>query len=152
MAKQKIRAIALCVFRHGDRILVNEGYDSVKDQRFYRPLGGGIDFGESSQAAVVREIWEELGEAIADPVLLGVVENIFEFEGQPGHELVFLYDAQFQDASLYQRSQLTAQEGDRTFTAQWIDLPTVHAGEIPLYPKGLWSLLGFGDGAGHGQG
>jgi hypothetical protein len=43
--KNKIRPIAICVFRHKDRILVAEGYDPVKKQTFYRPLGGVIEFG-----------------------------------------------------------------------------------------------------------
>jgi len=43
-----IRSIAICVFRHKNHILVAEGYDPVKDEYFYRPLGGGIEFGETS--------------------------------------------------------------------------------------------------------
>jgi 8-oxo-dGTP pyrophosphatase MutT (NUDIX family) len=54
--KPKIRAIAICFFRRGDRILVHEDMDSVKGSAFARPLGGGIDFGETSQDAMAREI------------------------------------------------------------------------------------------------
>jgi hypothetical protein len=42
----QIRPIALCVFHNNNRILVFEGYDKAKDEIFYRPLGGGIEFGE----------------------------------------------------------------------------------------------------------
>ena len=42
----QIRPVALCVFHHDKRILVFEGYDKAKDEIFYRPLGGGIEFGE----------------------------------------------------------------------------------------------------------
>ncbi len=48
MKKNKIRPIALCVFLNNNRILVNEGYDPVKQQTFYRSLGGGIEFGEKA--------------------------------------------------------------------------------------------------------
>ncbi len=44
--KKRVRPLAICVFRHHDRILVMEGYDPVKKEHFYRPLGGGIEFGE----------------------------------------------------------------------------------------------------------
>jgi hypothetical protein len=43
----EIRPVALCVFRNNDGILVFEGYDDVKGETFYRPPGGGIEFGES---------------------------------------------------------------------------------------------------------
>jgi len=32
-----IQALVICVFRHNNRILVTNGYDSVKDEYFYRP-------------------------------------------------------------------------------------------------------------------
>ena len=44
----KIRPLALCIFLHQNKILVAEGYDPKKNQIFYRPLGGGIEFGERS--------------------------------------------------------------------------------------------------------
>ena len=47
-----IRPIALAVPRRGDDLLVFEGHDPTKGQTFYRPLGGGIDFGETAEAAV----------------------------------------------------------------------------------------------------
>lgn len=39
MGKEQIRPIAICVFRRDNRILVGEGYDPVKKESFYRPLG-----------------------------------------------------------------------------------------------------------------
>lgn len=144
MAKSKIRAIALCVFRHGDRILVHKGYDRVKDQAFYRPLGGGIDFGESSQEAAIREIREELGVESEQMVLLGVIENRFELNGKPGHEIVFIYDGVFTDATLYDTPVLVGHEGKKSFDAIWIDLKQVAQETVPLYPPGLFALLTSG--------
>ena len=50
--KNNIRPIAVCVVRNNDNILVFEGYDPVKKETFYRPLGGAIEFGEHSKSAV----------------------------------------------------------------------------------------------------
>ncbi len=47
-----IRALAIGVIRRGDELLVYEGHDASKNKTFYRPLGGGIDFGEPAVALV----------------------------------------------------------------------------------------------------
>jgi len=49
-----IRVIAICIFRRGNRILV-EAFDSVKGSPYYRPLGGGIEPGETSETTLIRE-------------------------------------------------------------------------------------------------
>lgn len=76
---QYIRPLALVLFRRDDgAILVAPGFDPVKQQRFYRPLGGGIEFGERAEDALRREIQEEIGAELRAPRLLGVLENTFE--------------------------------------------------------------------------
>lgn len=139
--KQRIRAISLCLLRRGEEILVHEAYDSVRQRGFARSLGGGIDFGETSQAAVIREIKEELGADITDVKLLGIVENIFVYEGAPGHEIVFVYDGQFVDEALYEKGSLDVVEGKRQFTAVWRSPANLRSGPYPLVPEELWDLL-----------
>lgn len=51
-------------------------YDEV-DGTFYRPPGGGIQFGETSLEAARREMREEFRLEVDDPRLLGVLESIF---------------------------------------------------------------------------
>lgn len=144
-----IRPIVICVFRCGDRILVAEGYDPTKDQLFYRPVGGGIEFGESSEEALRREIREELGVEIAKPHLLGVLENRFTFDGATGHEIVFVYDAGFRDRRLYDLPSSHGTEDDGVpFKIVWFDLAADHAGSPPLYPDGLRELLNRESGSG----
>jgi 8-oxo-dGTP pyrophosphatase MutT (NUDIX family) len=60
---QRIRVIAICVIRSEKGILVFEGFDSVKGAFYYRPLGG-VEPGETSAAAVKREILEEIGQEL----------------------------------------------------------------------------------------
>ncbi len=69
--RQQIRALGLGLIRDGDRILVAEGYDSVKQRFFYRCLGGGVEFGEASLDALKQEFQAELGTIR----YLGVSEN-----------------------------------------------------------------------------
>ncbi len=72
-----IRPIAICVLQHNGRILAAEGYDPKKQQTFYRPLGGAIEFGEYGVDTIARELMEELGAAVVELRYLGVAENIF---------------------------------------------------------------------------
>ncbi len=137
-----IRPMALVLFRRPDgALLVAPGYDPVKQQRFYRPLGGEIEFGERAADAARREIREELGAEIEDVRLLGVFENIFTFVGKPGHELVWLFDASFTDPSFYARDILTADEGGSAFEVHWVPAQRFLNGEAPLYPDGLVEAL-----------
>lgn len=135
----KIRHLAICVFRHQGRILIAPGYDDVKQQRFFRPLGGGVKFGELAVDALRREIREELGLEFESPVQLGVLENRFEYRGRPGHEIVFVFDAAFVDASVYARPEVPIAEPGWDGPAEWLDLRKPLS--APLYPDGLEALL-----------
>ncbi|NEQ98694.1 MAG: NUDIX hydrolase [Cyanothece sp. SIO2G6] len=141
MKKKRIRPIAICLFRHQDKILVHQGFDPVKQAYFYRPLGGGIDFGESSHDAVIREIREELGAEVVKVRLLGILESIFTLRGNLGHEIVFAYDGEFVDRTLYDQPRLQAVEGEATFEAEWRSLTDLRNGPGILVPETLWTLL-----------
>ena len=135
----RIRVLSLCVFRHDGRILVGRGYDVSKSEHFLRPIGGEVEFGESSEAALIREVREELGLEIQNATLLGVLENVFSYDGQPGHEVVFVYDAHFADAAAYAREEIPLNEDVWDGVARWIDLATLP--DEPLYPQGVLELL-----------
>lgn len=139
--KPRIRPLSICLFRRGDRILVHEAADPVKGIRFARPLGGGIDFGEHSRDAVVREIREELGAEITNIDFVCMMESIYMYLGKPGHEIVFVYDARFVDESLYEQSALQVTEGKRSFKAKWRSLDELKADNILLVPEGLEAFL-----------
>ncbi|MEJ2748628.1 MAG: NUDIX hydrolase [Anaerolineae bacterium] len=138
-----IRPIVICIFSNNGRILAVEGYDPTKRQIFYRPLGGGIEFGEFSQDALAREIREELDTAVTDLRYLATLENIFTFDGQPGHEIVQVYDGRFEDKTLYRRPVLKGLEDNgQPFTAFWKSLSDFEGRNAPpLYPDGLLELL-----------
>ena len=142
MTQPSVRPLAICVFRHGDCILVSDEYDHVKGERFFRPLGGGVRFGEHSSEAVVREICEEIGAGVEDLVLLGALENIFTCNGEPGHEVVLVYDGRLSDGTMYQRTCVEGfEEGGIPIKALWKPLSDFRDGAPPLYPEGLLELL-----------
>lgn len=141
VSEPRIRALALCVFHHQGKILVNQFVDANTQQTLFRPLGGGIDFGEHSAQAIVREVQEELGQSISNLRLVGTLESLFTFAGKPGHEIVQVYDARFDDPSVYQRSHLDARESDGApFVACWHGSASFTE-HTPLVPAGLGELL-----------
>jgi len=142
--KKRIRPLAICLFRHHDRILVAEGYDAVKNEYFYRPLGGGIEFGETSMETVCRELMEELNVQVDRESLtyLGTVENIFHFNGTPGHEIVLIYDGVLKESGLYEQALLTGKEANgEDIQAMWKTIAEFGEGKSILYPAGLIELL-----------
>ena len=139
--QNKIRALAICIFRNGDNILVFEGYDPKKDQTFYRPLGGGIEFGERSDEALRREMMEELNAEVTHLEYLGTLENIFAFDGVAGHEIVQVYDGRLVNSGLYEQAEISGTEADGGhFKAMWKRLDEFNH-ETPLYPDGLLEML-----------
>lgn len=81
--EQKIRIKAMCLFTHKGKTLVSKGYDEKKNETFYRVIGGSVNFGEKTEGSVRREVREELGCEVENLKLVKVVENVFEFNGNP---------------------------------------------------------------------
>ncbi|MGW4522826.1 NUDIX hydrolase [Amycolatopsis sp. NPDC004378] len=134
-----IRPIALGLIRRREQILVFEGRDDVKGETYYRPLGGGVEFGERSEDALAREFREELEAEIRVGERLGVLENVFTWRGRPGHEIAFVYHAEFVDAGFYAREEMKIL--DDPATARWVDVEDFRDGSKILYPDGLTRLL-----------
>lgn len=142
MKQHVIRPIAICVVRRNDDILVFEGHDYVKGETFYRPLGGGIEFGEYSHDAIIREVREEIGQDLAGLRLLGVVENIFTCNDTPGHEIVMVYEGEFASPALYAIEGIEGVEDNgEEIKVLWMPLQHFRDGLSPLYPDGLLELL-----------
>ena len=137
-----IRTIAIGVAIRDDRILAIEGFDSIKGERFYRPPGGGIEFGETSEEGLRRELREELDIELAETRYLGTLESVFTYEGRPGHEIVFVHRVELADDERFLHDTVAGAESDgAAYTARWLPLDEVRTGAAILYPDGLLALL-----------
>ncbi len=129
-----IRPNALALIYKNGKIFCSSHFDEIKNELFYRSLGGGIDFGEDSKTALIREFKEEFNAELTNIELLTVIENIFEYNGSKGHEITFLYKADFADESLYQKEKMEILDKEDTF-AEWISIEDIKSGKNTLYPK-----------------
>lgn len=136
-----IRNIVICIIESGNKIFVGEGSDKVKGETFYRPLGGGIEFGELAWEAAVREFREEMDTEIEIISCGATLENIFEFEGVKGHEIVIVLHAKFKDAAIYTLDDIKCNEEGAWFLGKWIDKNEFYSGRKILYPSGLAEYL-----------
>ncbi|MEV0457542.1 NUDIX hydrolase [Catellatospora methionotrophica] len=136
-----IRNLALAVPRRGDDVLVFRGHDPTREQTFYRPLGGGIEFGETAAQALHRELREELDVELTGVRLLGVLENLFHAFDRQGHEIVFVFACDLADRSLYERDHVGDILDDPGTPVMWWPLGGFDD-TTPLYPSGLADLLG----------
>lgn len=135
------RAVALAAISYGDRLLVSEVRDPATGALFYRPPGGRIRFGERAAETVVRELAEEAGVVVRPLRMLGVLESVFEYGGQPAHEIVLIVEAEPVDPALTARESLPRLDRpDRRLV--WRALADFDAPGAPLLaPAGLLDLL-----------
>lgn len=134
MLVNQIRPIVLAIISHNGKTLVSPGFDQVKKTNFYRLLGGGIDFGEDSLAALQREIQEELGVEIKKATLLGAKENIFQYNGNSGHEICFVYQCVLDSEEIYQQEKVQIID-EPEHSAIWLEINEQNISKI--YPNGF---------------
>jgi 8-oxo-dGTP pyrophosphatase MutT (NUDIX family) len=138
----EIRVIVLALIRDNERIFVSEGYDKTKQSFFYRALGGGVEFGETSRLALEREFQEEIQADLTNIHYLGCIENLFIFDGKQGHEIIQLYQCDFADPKFYQIGSLTFSETpEHKHRALWVDISRFKSGELRLVPEVFFDYL-----------
>jgi ADP-ribose pyrophosphatase YjhB (NUDIX family) len=114
--------------------------DSTREpQHFHRLVGGSVELGERSVDAMVREIDEELGTTLREPRLLGVLENVFVFEGEAGHEIVFVYAGELADPDVIPPVGGWFQDNGEPMFVEWRAVED-SGHEWPLYPEGAGDL------------
>jgi 8-oxo-dGTP pyrophosphatase MutT (NUDIX family) len=139
--KSKIRVITLGLIQEGSRLFVSEGYDIKRQQHFYRPLGGGVEFHETSLEALKREFQEEVQAELTQIDYLSCIENIFIYNGVPSHEIIQLYRCNFSDRKFYEIDVIPFFEGKRQGTAIWVEIDRFTSGELMLVPEKILDFL-----------
>lgn len=138
-----VRVVAIGLHWREGRLLAAEVRDDAGHLKGVRPLGGGVQFGESWQAALAREFKEELGLSITLEGAPFVMENIYRHESATGHEVIFISDVKFVGEAFADRDCITFREDNgAAAVARWYDVAGLDRDGCPeLYPSGLKSLL-----------
>lgn len=137
-----IRGKAIVIFKHNGKYLFTVCYEETKNEVFYIPVGGGIEFGEHSLDAARREVMEEIKQEIENVRLVSVTENIFTFNRIEEHEIVFTYAAEFKNRLAYSSVLKggTNAEGKK-IKLVWATPDEIINKNIRLYPRSLMELL-----------
>lgn len=139
--RQSVRAVAIGLPFRGDRILVSAVTDDDATVKGWRPLGGGVEFGEAAEMAVLREFREELDAKARTRRQIGVIENIFEHQGVTGHEVVFVFELALDDPGQARADRFIMEDsGHRNVTA-WKALADFTSGRDRLLPDGLLGMI-----------
>jgi len=131
----KIRPVALLAAIKNNKILVIDGHNYNKHEDFYRLIGGGIEFGETGAEALKREVKEEINVEIKNVKYLGLIENVFNYEGKDMHEIILLYKADFKDKNIYKRKEIEIADSRHPQKAYWLDKKLVLKSKF--YPEKL---------------
>ena len=120
---------------------------AMQDERspYYYLPGGRVQLHETMEAAVVREVWEELGvqARIQRPLWLNQGFFVEDVSKEKYHELCLYCLMNISDTDLCTRGeQFSRCEGSRTHRFQW--LPIAELEDKYLYPvfikKKIWDL------------
>jgi ADP-ribose pyrophosphatase YjhB (NUDIX family) len=135
---QIVKAMAV-IRRDRDGALLVSEYTGPEAGPFHRPLGGHVEFGEYALATVHREFQEEIGQRLDDVRVLGVLENIFQWQDSTQHEIVFVFTASFADPAAYEIPEQRILDGTDGWTR--VIWRARGAAGPPLYPDGLTGLI-----------
>jgi len=137
MLKTRIRPISVAIIKNGHKIFVGAGFDEIKKEKFYRLMGGGIKFRETALQALKREFREEFAAELINIKLFKIIENIFVFNGDYGHEIAYIYEADFKDKKMYEDKKYKVLDSKINSAAEWVE----YEKEMKIYPRGVKELI-----------
>lgn len=137
--RPKFKAYAILLNPAQTHHLVWHGRADESGAEFDRLLGGQVEFGEYAADAIVRELAEELGLAIAKPEFVAVVENISETEGEIDHQVIFVYIETLTEPLPVPPGGGVVDDNGTLMPCWW--RPIRDEDLAPLYPEGLGDYL-----------
>lgn len=138
--RQSIRPVAIGLLRDGDRLLVAEVPNDDGSVKGWRPLGGGVEFGETAEVALRREFREELGVEIEIDGPPTIFENLYEHADHIGHEIIFAFPIRVAHPAVTAERRFQIRDNDTPVWVEWIETTRSETREV-LLPTALGPLL-----------
>lgn len=132
-----MKLATLCYLGDGNKILMLHRNKKTKDMHLgkWNGLGGKVENGETPEACAKREVLEESGLIVSNPILKGFItfpnfdgDNdwyvfVYRFDEYSG-ELIESPEGELEWISRERMSELPLWEGDRIFM-KWLDQPGI---------------------------
>ena len=136
--KKSIRNTVKALIKDDNKILVLE--EVYKNKTYYHLPGGGIEYLEEAENALIREVDEEIGFKIKAFSFYKLISNIFELDDMKAHEVVQVYNVELEsDVKLLDGKPMIGDIVESTF--RLIDPNVFKNGEKIFYPEKLIEFL-----------
>ena len=106
----------------GSKMLLCRLSDTLPNQGKWTLPGGGLDFGETLEAALEREVLEETGLVVKGKELLFHNSRFTEFEDRDQHWFQFLFSVEVIGG------ELTHEIDGSTDLVEWVEMDTLNQG------------------------
>lgn len=135
---KEIRPIALGLAVKNNKLLVSEGFDKVKNETFYRCLGGGIEFLEKGEEALKREFWKKLILILQLKIFQEYLKTYY-ISRKKAHELILFYSIDISDENYKEEYKVIDDHGETI--AKWIDIEEFKNKNKILYPEEVFKYI-----------
>ena len=123
---------AVAIIRSNDSVLLHK----FKHDGVWSLPGGRVEFGESANESVERELFEELGVKVKSIEPKWVVDNIYQYQGENFQELGIYFLVQLKlDSHIFREKEFRGIEPDVNIWFKWFHLDQL--GSIGVYPEFL---------------
>lgn len=136
--RSSIRNTVRVLIRRDDKVLMLYGeYDG---EGYYFLPGGGVEFRESLEDSVKREVGEELDVKVIDHKFISTIENIFVLDGMPCHELLHLFQVELSDYGKFIDG--TVMDADiYPASYKWLSKEEIIANELVVHPEDVLKYI-----------
>ncbi|MGE6540980.1 NUDIX domain-containing protein [Bacillus luti] len=131
MIRPRLRAEVMIVNKEHTKILVQ----CDENESFYRFPGGSIEFGETAQEAIIRELLEEYDLEIFVQQLAVVNEHIFTWNNEKGHHCTLMHWGAVREIV----TNAIRHKEHEDIILTWKSLDELK--EKPVYPIGILNYL-----------